>query len=130
MMFNEYFRIILTVFCIPCSFHSCFPYFSDTREFPWPDACGKISHSSVTTLDFKTKLWTSLEDGSNATNQKNACMEILSTIESKVSIDGCLELRGYPLLTQFNVGLVYLLGHMFEQVRFQHNNLQLVNRLS
>lgn len=90
----------------------------DSRVFPWPDEQDCPVKRKIETLDFKNRLWSSLEDGSNATNEKSACREILSILEHKVFRDDCLELRGYPLLTQFNVGLVFLLGHLFEKVGF------------
>lgn len=90
----------------------------DDREIPWPDELEEQAKRKVFTLDFKNELWASLEDGSNAINEKNACRKILSAVENEIFRDDCLELRGYPLLTQFNVGLVYLLGHLFEKVGF------------
>lgn len=40
-------------------------------------------------------------------------MEILKDMED----NSHLLLNGFPLLTQFNVGLVFLIGHAFERVR-------------
>ncbi|KAK3920253.1 Cap-specific mRNA (nucleoside-2'-O-)-methyltransferase 2 [Frankliniella fusca] len=90
----------------------------DDRAIPWPDAGEDLVKRKVFILDFKNVLWASLEDGSNAVHEKDACRKILSAIENEIFRDDCLELRGYPLLTQFNVGLVFLLGHLFEKVGF------------
>lgn len=90
--------------------------FSENRTFPWPHEADSPTKKKVLHLDFKDKLWASLEDGNNSLNEKNACREILSVIDNDIFRDYCLELRGYPLLTQFNVGLVFLLGHLFEKV--------------
>ncbi|XP_034234318.1 cap-specific mRNA (nucleoside-2'-O-)-methyltransferase 2 [Thrips palmi] len=91
---------------------------SETRSFPWPEDSDSPTKRKVLSLDFKNELWASLEDGSNALNEKNACRKILNVIENDIFRDYCFELRGYPMLTQFNVGLVFLLGHLFEKVGF------------
>ena len=65
-------------------------------------------------LNYKEKLWTSMEGG-NEEAELNAFWDIMDVIDN-IWRDQSLLLQGYPMLTQFNVGIVYMLCHLFEEV--------------
>lgn len=72
----------------------------------------------LTILNYKEKLWASLEDG-NGEAEINAFQDIMDAFE-KIWRDDNLLLQGYPMLTQFNVGVVYMLCHLFNAVSGSH----------
>jgi hypothetical protein len=65
-------------------------------------------------LNYKEKLWTSMEGG-NEEAERNAFWDIMDAIDNMWR-DQNLLLQGYPMLTQFNVGIVYMLCHLFDEV--------------
>lgn len=69
---------------------------------------------NLTILNYKEKLWTSLESG-NEEAEINAFWDIMDAFDMMWREDNLL-LQGYPMLTQFNVGIVYMLCHLFDEV--------------
>lgn len=67
-------------------------------------------------LNYKEKLWTSMEGG-NEKAERNAFWDIMDAIDNMWRDENLL-LQGYPMLTQFNVGIVYMLCHLFDYVEF------------
>ncbi|GFG29900.1 hypothetical protein Cfor_09920 [Coptotermes formosanus] len=67
-------------------------------------------------LNYKEKLWTSMEGG-NEEAERNAFWDIMDAIDNMWRDENLL-LQGYPMLTQFNVGIVYMLCHLFDEVGF------------
>jgi len=67
-------------------------------------------------LNYKEKLWTSMEGG-NEEAERNAFWDIMDAIDNMWREENLL-LQGYPMLTQFNVGIVYMLCHLFDEVGF------------
>jgi hypothetical protein len=65
-------------------------------------------------LNYKEKLWTSME-GANERAERNAFWDIMDAIDNMWREENLL-LQGYPMLTQFNVGIVYMLCHLFDKV--------------
>lgn len=65
-------------------------------------------------LNYKEKLWTSMEGG-NEEAERNAFWDIMDAIDNMWRDENLL-LQGYPMLTQFNVGIVYMLCHLFNKV--------------
>ena len=65
-------------------------------------------------LNYKEKLWTSMEGG-NEKAERNAFWDIMDAIDNMWRDENLL-LQGYPMLTQFNVGIVYMLCHLFDEV--------------
>jgi len=65
-------------------------------------------------LNYKEKLWTSMEGG-NEEAERNAFWDIMDAIDNMWREENLL-LQGYPMLTQFNVGIVYMLCHLFDEV--------------
>ena len=65
-------------------------------------------------LNYKEKLWTSMEGG-NEEAERNAFWDIMDAIDNMWRDENLL-LQGYPMLTQFNVGIVYMLCHLFHKV--------------
>ncbi|KAJ9593436.1 hypothetical protein L9F63_015022, partial [Diploptera punctata] len=78
--------------------------------------------SDLKILNYKEKLWTSMETG-NEEAELNAFWDIMDVIDD-IWRDQSLLLQGYPMLTQFNVGIVYMLCHLFEEVGFVKPNKQ------
>ncbi|PSN54810.1 hypothetical protein C0J52_02913 [Blattella germanica] len=78
--------------------------------------------TNLTILNYKEKLWTSIERG-NETAERNAFWDIMDTFDDLWRDDNLL-LQGYPMLTQFNVGIVYMLCHLFDEVGFVKPNKQ------
>ncbi|PNF27384.1 hypothetical protein B7P43_G17491 [Cryptotermes secundus] len=76
----------------------------------------KYPKSELTILNYKEKLWTSIE-GANEEAEIHAFLHIMEAIDGMWRDDNLL-LQGYPMLTQFNVGLVYMLCHLFNEVYF------------
>jgi hypothetical protein len=72
----------------------------------------------LTILNYKEKLWTSLECG-NEEAEINAFWDIMDAFDRMWRDDNLL-LQGYPMLTQFNVGIVYMLCHLFNEVGGSH----------
>jgi hypothetical protein len=70
--------------------------------------------SELTILNYKEELWTSIEDA-NEEAEMHAFLDIMEAIDGMWR-DGNLLLQGYPMLTQFNVGVVYMLCHLFNEV--------------
>lgn len=70
--------------------------------------------SELTILNYKEKLWTSIE-GANEEAEIHAFFDIMEAIDGLWRDDNLL-LQGYPMLTQFNVGVVYMLCHLFNEV--------------
>jgi hypothetical protein len=65
-------------------------------------------------LNYKEKLWTSMEGG-NEKAERNTFWDIMDAIDNMWREENLL-LQGYPMLTQFNVGIVYMLCHLFDKV--------------
>lgn len=76
----------------------------------------KYPKSELTILNYKEKLWTSIE-GANEEAEIHAFLDIMEAIDGMWRDDNLL-LQGYPMLTQFNVGVVYMLCHLFNAVDF------------
>jgi calcineurin-like phosphoesterase family protein len=74
--------------------------------------------ADLTILNYKEKLWTSLENR-NEEAEINAFWDIMDAFD-KMWRDENLLLQGYPMLTQFNVGIVYMLCHLFNKVGGSH----------
>ena len=72
--------------------------------------------SDLIILNYKEKLWTSMEGG-NEEAELNAFCDIMDVIDDMWR-DQNLLLQGYPMLTQFNVGIVYMLCHLFNEVSY------------
>lgn len=72
----------------------------------------------LTILNFKKKLW-NLMEGGNHEAEINAFRAIVDA-SNKMWRDENLVLLGYPMLTQFNVGTVYMLCHLFDAVSGRH----------
>jgi hypothetical protein len=70
--------------------------------------------SKLTILNYKEKLWTSIE-GANEEAEIHAFWDIMDAVDGMWRDDNLL-LQGYPMLTQFNVGVVYMLCHLFDEV--------------
>jgi hypothetical protein len=70
--------------------------------------------SDLTILNYKEELWTSIE-GANEEAERQAFWDIMDAIDGMWRDDNLL-LQGYPMLTQFNVGIVYMLCHLFNEV--------------
>jgi hypothetical protein len=70
--------------------------------------------SELTILNYKEKLWTSIE-GANEEAEIHAFLDIMEAVDGMWRDDNLL-LQGYPMLTQFNVGVVYMLCHLFNAV--------------
>jgi hypothetical protein len=70
--------------------------------------------SGLTILNYKEELWTSIE-GANEKAEMQAFLDIMEAIDGMWRDDNLL-LQGYPMLTQFNVGVVYMLCHLFNEV--------------
>lgn len=68
-------------------------------------------------LNYKEKLWASLKSGKNEKHERNAFFDIMDEIDNMWR-KGNLIIQGYPMLTQFTSGVIYMLGHLFEQVGF------------
>jgi cap2 methyltransferase len=73
-------------------------------------------NSKLTILNYKEKLWTSME-GANEDAEKQTFLDIMDICDGMRRNDNLL-LQGYPMLTQFNVGVVYILCHLFDEVHF------------
>lgn len=74
----------------------------------------KYPKRNVIILNYKEKLWTSIEGG-NEEAEINAFLDIMDAFDT-IWRDDILLLQGYPMLTQFNVGVVYMLCHLFNAV--------------
>ncbi|XP_069682597.1 cap-specific mRNA (nucleoside-2'-O-)-methyltransferase 2 isoform X1 [Periplaneta americana] len=72
--------------------------------------------TKLTILNYKEKLWTSMEGG-NEEAERNAFLDIMDVMDEMWREQNLL-LQGYPMLTQFNVGIVYMLCHLFDTVGF------------
>ena len=54
-------------------------------------------------------------EGGNEEAERNAFWDIMDAIDNMWREENLL-LQGYPMLTQFNVGIVYMLCHLFDEV--------------
>lgn len=54
-------------------------------------------------------------EGGNEKAERNAFWDIMDAIDNMWRDENLL-LQGYPMLTQFNVGIVYMLCHLFDDV--------------
>ncbi|KAL0276090.1 UNVERIFIED_CONTAM: hypothetical protein PYX00_003748 [Menopon gallinae] len=68
-------------------------------------------------LNYKEKLWVSLESGRNESYERCAFFNIMDLIDS-LWRDDSFVLQGYPMLTQFTAGVIYMIGHLFEKIGF------------
>lgn len=64
-------------------------------------------------LDFSRELWLNIEE--HVSYQTSTLQRIICALD-KTWRNECLELRGFPLLSEFNVSVVFILGHFFEKV--------------
>lgn len=67
----------------------------------------------VKVLDFGMELW--LNISKHVKHRRQILLLILDVLEI-TSQGECLEMRGFPLLSEFSVSLIYVLGHLFEKV--------------
>lgn len=81
----------------------------------------KYPKSELTILNYKEELWTSIE-GANEEAEIHAFLDIMEAVDGMWR-DDILLLQGYPMLTQFNVGVVYMLCHLFNAVSSGYFNL-------
>ncbi|XP_049787047.1 cap-specific mRNA (nucleoside-2'-O-)-methyltransferase 2 isoform X3 [Schistocerca cancellata] len=68
-------------------------------------------------INFGQRLWIAMARGENTEANIDALYEIADTVEELWRGDTLL-LQGYPMLTQLNVGVVYLLSRIFDMVGF------------
>ncbi|XP_066999169.2 cap-specific mRNA (nucleoside-2'-O-)-methyltransferase 2 [Anabrus simplex] len=85
--------------------------------------CNLKDIKNVEVLNFKEDLWSSMEAGHNEEAELEAFKKIIETVD-RLWRDQYLFIQGYPLLTQFNVGIIYMLSHMFSKVGFIRPNKQ------
>jgi hypothetical protein len=81
----------------------------------------EYSKSELTILNYKEELWTSME-GANEEAETHAFLDIMDAIEGMWRDDNLL-LQGFPMLTQFNVGVVYMLCHLFNEVSSDYSHV-------
>lgn len=77
----------------------------------------EIPKKSQKVINFEQRLWVAMARGENTEANIDALYEIADTVEDLWRGD-TLFLQGYPLITQLNVGVVYLLSRIFERVGF------------
>lgn len=77
-------------------------------QYPWSS-----SPLEVILLDFGKELWMNLNK--HKALQDSILKKILGALQ-ELWKDECLEFRGFPLLSDFNVSLVFVLCHLFDKV--------------
>ncbi|GLH14068.1 Uncharacterized protein GBIM_18498 [Gryllus bimaculatus] len=73
--------------------------------------------SNLNIVRINNDYWSSLNSNTNNLAEKRAFFDVMTTINKLQKGDNLL-LSGYPLLTQFNVGIIYLLTGLFEKIGF------------
>ncbi|KAK6631820.1 hypothetical protein RUM43_013886 [Polyplax serrata] len=74
-----------------------------------------VADHRVRILNYKEQLWNCLEGGENECCESNVFFDIMDEMEEKMWRGYSLIIQGYPMLTQFTVGVIYLMGHLFEK---------------
>ncbi|EEB15233.1 conserved hypothetical protein [Pediculus humanus corporis] len=77
-----------------------------------------LTDPRVRVLNYEDQLWNSLESGQNECCESNVLFDIMDEMEEKMWRGYSLIIQGYPMLTQFTAGVIYLMGHLFEKVGF------------
>ena len=57
-----------------------------------------------------------MESGQNECFESNVLFDIMDEMEEKMWRGYSLIIQGYPMLTQFTAGVIYLMGHLFDKV--------------